>query len=143
MNGYDIGPGMGYAYGPRCPYRSTCPVRNQCPYCPHQMEGSSGMNPGYHGNINMRMEYHANANPVPYPNEITTPEEFGNENLYPEVYDMTENTGMANMSYYPESPEYNQYGYINPEENIYSPWANNAMYGGMANPLLMKNCPFQ
>jgi len=110
------------------------------------MEGISGMNPGYHGNINMQMEYHANANPVPYPYESTAPEEFGHVNLYPETYDMTDNAGMAGMSNdmnYPASPLYNQYGYINPEENVYSPWANNAMYGGMVNPLPVKNCPFQ
>lgn len=143
MNGVDIEQGMDYAYRPQCPYRDTCPARTRCPYCPHQLEGMAGMNPGDYSKGNMQMEYYVrdNANPVPYPYESIAPEELGYENLYPVTNNM--NTGMGNYGNQPVSPQYNPYGYINPDENIYSPWANNAMYGGFANPLPMKNCPFQ
>lgn len=141
MNGVDIEQGMG-AYRPRCPYRDTCPVRNWCPNCPHQMEG---MNPGYHSNMNMQMEYYVkdNANPVPYPYESIAQEEPGYENLYPMTGNMEAETGAGSYGNQPVSPQYNQNGYIYPDENVYSPWANNAMYASIVNPLPMKNCPFQ
>jgi hypothetical protein len=116
------------------------------------MEEDYRMNPGYSGN--MQMQYHLmdNVNPVPYPYENIASEEFGyesmvpeepgHENLYPQPYNMTGNAGMNNYGNYPISPQYNQYGYINPDENVHSPWANNTMYGGMNNPLPMRNCPF-
>lgn len=142
MNGSDMQQGIEHAYGSRCQYRNTCPARTRCPYCPYRMEG---MNPGYHGNMNMQMEYYVkdNVNPVPYPYEDIAPQEFGNENLYPMPYEMAAEPGNENDGSGPASPQYNPYGYIYPNENVYSPWANNAMYGETVNPLPMKNCPFE
>lgn len=149
MNGYHNYQGQEYAYGPRCPYRDTCPMRTECPYCPHHMEGNSTMNPGYYGNMNMNMnmemEYYVkdNAEPILYPYQNAAPVEYGNENLYPMTNNLSEVAGMESHENFPVNPHYNQYGYINPEENLHSPWANNNMYGNMGNPLPIPKCPYQ
>ncbi len=140
MNGFEIQQGMGDAYGMDCPYRNSCPARDQCPYCPHRMEE---MNTGYYGN--MQMEYYANDNmyPVPCPYDDVASQELGYENLYPMPNEMAADISNKSYDNEPASPQYNQYGYLYPDENVLSPWANNAMYGGNINPLPMKKCPFQ
>lgn len=142
MNGFDIQQGMEGAYGLHCPYRNSCPARARCPYCPYRTEG---MNSGYYGNMNMQMEYYVKENmyPVPCPYEDIASQEMGYDNLYPMPYEMAADTGNENYDNKTASPQYNQYGYIYPEEDVLSPWTNNAMYGGNVNPLPMKKCPFQ
>jgi len=112
-----------YYYSHGCPYRDTCPIRTQCPYCPHQQENHC-MNPGMYGNVNMGMQYYNPAYDPMYCQNLMY-ENYGYDNLYP----------MTNA--YPEQipetydnimPEYNKYGYINPNEDINSPWDNNRMY---------------
>ena len=111
-------------YSQGCPYRDTCPIRTQCPYCPHQHENNNHMIPGMCGNANMGMQYYDQAyDPMYCPNLMY--ENYGYDNLYhatnlypaqiPESYDNI-------------MPGYNKNGYINPNENINSPWDNNRMY---------------
>ncbi len=143
MNGYHHSQEMEAAYSPRCPYSNTCSMRTQCPYCPHQMEGNMEMNPVYHGNMNMQMEYYMkdNREPVFYPYENIESEKMGLENLYSD--NMAGLAGVEDYNNFPAEPQYNPYGYINPDENVHSPWVNNAMYGNIVNPLPLKDCPFQ
>lgn len=141
MNGYHDYQEMEAAYVPRCPYRSTCSIRTQCPYCPHQMDGNAPME--NYGNMNMPMESYVkdNLEPAFYPNENMPTEMMGYENLYSD--NMANLSGMESYDNFPAGPKYNQFGYINPDENFYSPWVNNAMYGNFSNPLPPKDCPFQ
>lgn len=137
MNGYFYNPRPEYSYGPGCPYRGTCPIRNQCPYCPHQGESNGYMN------YNMEMGYYQQNNGYgenPYTN--ISPMEYGNGNLYPTSENTHTNVSPEYYNYNNMSPLYNNFGYVNPEENIHSPWDNNRMYSPNENPLPIP-CPYR
>lgn len=140
MNGCSSWQRMDYGYGPMCPYRDTCPMRSECPYCPHQMEDDLRMTPGYYGNMNMGMEYYGieNVEHAMVPNPAA-PLEYGYDNLYPNNMAML--SGMENKTGFPVSSEYNHYGFINPAENMLSPWENNKMCGNNIIPI--ENCPYR
>ncbi len=158
MNGYYHYPQQGYSYGPQCPYRHTCPMRTECPYCPHQTEEAGGMeqphygnmsqgyyggmNPGFCGNMNMEMGYYEE-NEEMYPYSEISPEGYGYDNLYPMADNKFGNIMPETTDKKPVIPLYNQYGYINPAENVNSPWDNNKMYENMNNPLPIPNCPYK
>lgn len=137
MNIYN-NPWQRQMYGSYCPYMDMCPVRAQCPYCPHRQESDNYMNHMMYGNVNMGMGYHKQEYyPMEYQNIMYN--NYGYDpmtNMYaaqmPEEYDMV-------------MPEYTQDGYINPYENINSPWANNNMYmeKKSENPLPLPDCPFK
>lgn len=129
MNGYHHYSQSEYTYWPDCPYRSTCPIRTECPYCPYQMEGYDPMNSDYNVNMNMEFYMKDNANPIVVPYQNVAAEEYGYDNLYPVENNTYPNVGMGNYGHNQAIPQYNELGYINPEENIHSPWDNNRMYG--------------
>ncbi len=54
------------------------------------------------------------------------------ENLNPIVFTIDEKPVAQNCSNQTEKAQYNEFGYICPDENIYSPWENNAMFPGAA-----------
>lgn len=138
MNGY-FNPMHQYSYDQGCPYRDTCPIRTQCPYCPHQTEGNGYINPNYY---NMQMEYYQqNYERNEYPYQSIVPEQYGHENLYPISSNNSVNVG--NYEYDNISPQYNNYGYINPEENIHSPWDNNRMYNQNSVNQMPIPCPYR
>lgn len=136
--GYYGNMGMGYyeqsnpgvmenMYGNINPWITVCPYQNinpQMSVCPYQ-----NTNPQMSG-----CPYQNIRAFVPY--QAASDEQYGYDNLYPKTdykFDMgkTENytEGMI-------KPQYNEYGYINPDENTNSPWDNNQMYGKMGtNPL--------
>ncbi|MDD4295703.1 MAG: hypothetical protein PHC69_01960 [Ruminiclostridium sp.] len=139
---YCNNPHQGYFCSQGCAYRGICPIRTQCPYCPHQQETGNymNMNPGMYGNANMGMYENTNMgmcgcanmgmhcydqayDPMYYQNDMI--ENYGYDNLY--------HTANLYPTQIPESydnimPAYNKNGYINPNENINSPWDNNRMY---------------
>lgn len=142
MNVYYNNPQQGYFCSQGCAYRDACPIRTQCPYCPHQQETNNymNMNQGMYGNANMRMYENTNMGMCGYANMGMHCYEQAYDPMYYQN-DMIENYGYDNLYYatnlypaqIPESydnimPGYNKNGYINPKENINSPWDNNRMY---------------
>lgn len=124
MNGYRCC--RGYYPRPEYPGSVVYPVF-RCPYCFRQLEPNGYMdynmgmwqnmpNWGYADNT------YANISPV----------EYGYNNIYP-AYDNTY-ANVGPEQYDNVSPQYNNLGYINPEEYIHSPWENNRMYTPNDNP---------
>ncbi|NLM10536.1 MAG: hypothetical protein GX213_07140 [Clostridiaceae bacterium] len=127
MNGYFCNPGYRHYYQPECPYGETYPISFQCPYCLNRFDGNVYMN------NNMGMEYPVNYGYDENPHTNISPMEYGYDNIYPVSDNMYSNVGPGfsdNMS-----PYYNNLGYINPEENVHSPWDNNRMYTPNENSL--------
>jgi hypothetical protein len=141
-----------------CAYRDTCPIRTQCPYCPHQFENNNYMNmgPEMYGDPNMgiqadpNMAMYTDPNMAMYNNPNMGMYANPNRGIYSidPAFDpmhsqnsMYDNYGYDNLhsaenmcpvqipsKYDKDMNVYNKYGYINPKENINSPWDNNRMY---------------
>lgn len=126
MNIYYNNPQHECFYETGCPYKDTCPIKPHCPYCPHRQENSKYISQTMYGNDYIEIQGFEKAEQAydPLYSQNYVYENYGHNNLYPVT-----NFYRAQI---PEEydniiPEYNENGYINPNENINCPWDNNRM----------------
>ncbi|HEY8499105.1 MAG TPA: hypothetical protein VIL89_00675 [Clostridia bacterium] len=137
MNAYFCRMQQQYSYMTQCPYAHMCPVRNQCPVCPHREEQFAPAGPEYYYNTGANDDNREQIYQETNPYQSGSFEEYGLYNLYPQenIY-----TGRSKKSPYCDSVNYM---YIDPRENITSPWDNDRRFdNNLVNAIPLPERPF-